>query len=173
LKIGRAKTALREARNETDMTQQQLSFEIFESREAISQQENGRYKVQPNISNYFTNEHDNPWVALEAAAEYTSWGPIKLDGDYVDLHRASVTTKTKEELDEALKAIGSVCVANSPKSMKDFEKQELEESLIQAIDAIVALTHYVAVICKEYGFSWLKLWNRHRTKLYSKGYLRS
>ncbi|KYD24582.1 helix-turn-helix transcriptional regulator [Parageobacillus toebii] len=172
MKYGRAANAVKEARKDANMTQQQLSFEIFESRESISHQENGRYRVQPNISKYFAEKHNNPWVALEAAAEYTGWGPVKLDGEMVDLHRASVAMKTKEELTEALEAIESVCVANHPRSIREFDKQRLEEAVLQAIDAIVALTQYVAVICIEYGFSWFKMWQKHRTKLQSKGFIR-
>jgi DNA-binding XRE family transcriptional regulator/NTP pyrophosphatase (non-canonical NTP hydrolase) len=172
VKCGRAANAVKEARKDANMTQQQLSFEIFESRESVSHQENGRYRVQPNIAKYFAEHHNNPWVALEAAAEYTGWGPVKLDGEVVDLHRASVAMKTKEELIEAIEAIESVCVANHPRSIREFDKQQLEEAILQAIDAIVALTQYVAVICIDYGFSWVKMWQKHRTKLKSKGFIR-
>jgi len=82
LKIGRAATAAKEARKQIGKTQLQLSMDLFESREAISQQENGRYRVQPNVARYFTEKHNDPWVALEAAAEYTGWGPVKLDGEW-------------------------------------------------------------------------------------------
>ncbi|MGZ0084549.1 helix-turn-helix domain-containing protein [Caldibacillus thermoamylovorans] len=172
MKRGRAADAVKEARQKTGMTQQQLSFDIYESRESVSHQENGRYRVQPNISKYFAEKHNNPWVALEAAAEYTGWGPVKLDGEMVDLHRASVTMKTREELTEALEAIESVCVANHPRSIREFDKQRLEEAMMQAIDAIVALTQYVAVICMDYGFSWWKMWQKHRAKLQAKGFIR-
>jgi DNA-binding XRE family transcriptional regulator len=172
VKYGRAANAVKEARKNANMTQQQLSFEIYESRESVSHQENGRYRVQPNISKYFAEKHNNPWVALEAAAEYTGWGPVKLDGEVVDLHRASVAMKTKEELTEALEAIESVCVANHPRSIKEFDRKQLEEAILQAIDAIVALTQYVAVICLDYGFSWLDMWKKHRTKLKAKGFIK-
>jgi DNA-binding XRE family transcriptional regulator/NTP pyrophosphatase (non-canonical NTP hydrolase) len=172
MKCGRAANAVKAARKAAKMTQQQLSFEIYESRESVSHQENGRYRVQPNIAKYFAEKHNNPWVALEAAAEYTGWGPVKLDGEVVDLHRASVAMKTKEELTEALQAIESVCVANHPRSIREFDKNQLEEAILQAIDAIVALTQYVAVICVDYGFSWLDMWKKHRTKLKAKGFIK-
>ncbi|MGG3846705.1 helix-turn-helix domain-containing protein [Aeribacillus composti] len=172
MKIGRAATTAKEARKQIGKTQLQLSMDLFESREAISQQENGRYRVQPNVARYFTEKHNDPWVALEAAAEYTGWGPVKLDGEVVDLHRSSVTMKTREELTEALEAIESVCVANHPKSIRDFDKQHLEEALLQAIDAIVALTHYVAVVCSEYRLPWKDMWEKHRMKLKSRGYVK-
>jgi DNA-binding XRE family transcriptional regulator len=173
MKNGRAANAVKQARKDVKMTQQQLAFEIFESRESISHQENGRYRVQPNISRYFAEKYDNPWVALEAAAEYVGWGPVKLDGEVVDLHRASVTMKTREELTEALEAMESVCVANLPRSIKDYDRKQLEEAILQSIDAIVSLTQYVAVICEDYGFSWTKMWEKHRAKLMTKGYVKS
>jgi DNA-binding XRE family transcriptional regulator len=173
MKNGRAANAVKQARKDVKMTQQQLAFEIFESRESISHQENGRYRVQPNISRYFAEKYDNPWVALEAAAEYVGWGPVKLDGEVVDLHRASVMMKTREELTEALEAMESVCVANLPRSIKDYDRKQLEEAILQSIDAIVSLTQYVAVICEDYGFSWTKMWEKHRTKLMTKGYVKS
>jgi len=80
--------------------------------------------------------------------------------------------KTREELTEALEAIENVCVANHPRSIREFDKQHLEEAILQAIDAIVALTQYVAVICKDYGFSWIKMWSKHRMKLKSRGYVK-
>jgi DNA-binding XRE family transcriptional regulator len=169
---GRAADAVKQARKEVNMTQLQLSLELFESRESVSHQENGRYRVQPNIAKYFAENHNNPWVAMEAAAEYTGWGPVKLDGEVVDLHRASVTMKTREELTEALEAMESVCVANLPRSIKDYDRKQLEEAIIQAIDAIVALTQYVAVICDDYGFSWVKMWEKHRAKLKAKGFIK-
>jgi DNA-binding XRE family transcriptional regulator len=172
MSVGRAAKAVKEARQETGFTQQQLSFEIFESREAVSQQENGRYKVQPNITNYFANEHNNPWVAMEAAAEYINWGPVKLNGDCVDLHRASVTLKTKEELEEALEAIKKAKVFNNPQSIQDFEKKDIEKSIHESIDAITALTHYVAVLCKEYSISWVKMWTQHKVKLIQRRFLK-
>jgi transcriptional regulator with XRE-family HTH domain len=172
VKIGRAATAASEARKQIGKTQLQLSMDLFESREAISQQENGRYRVQPNVAQYFAEKHNNPWVALEAAAEYVGWGPTKLDGEVVDLHRVSVTMKTREELTEALEAIESVCVANHPRSIRDFDKQHLEEAILQALDAIVALTQYVAVICVDYGFPWTKMWEKHRAKLRAKGFIK-
>ncbi|MBA2874666.1 helix-turn-helix domain-containing protein [Thermaerobacillus caldiproteolyticus] len=71
MRCGRAADKVKEARKEANMTQQQLSFEIFESRKSISHQESERYRVQLDISKYFAEKHNNPWGALEAAAEYT------------------------------------------------------------------------------------------------------
>ncbi|KKI88641.1 helix-turn-helix domain-containing protein [Bacillus sp. SA1-12] len=175
MKIGRAAKAVKEARCAVNLTQQQLSFEIFESREAISQQENGRYRVQPNIATYFANEHNDPFPAIEAAHEYTKWGIAKLDGEAADLHRSSISIKTKEELMEALEAVSEANkkLTVNPKSIEQIDIKVIEKSIQESIDAITALTHYVAILCKEYRISWVKMWAQHKMKLISRRFLKN
>nr|WP_309101653.1 XRE family transcriptional regulator [Fredinandcohnia onubensis] len=174
MKIGRAKGALKEARHEVKLTQLQLSFDTYDSRENISHMENGRHKVQPNISSYFANEHNNPWVAMEAAAEYINWGPSKLDGEAADLHRTSVLLKTREELEEAIKAldIAAKRLSVMPKQLQEHDLQIIEKSIDESIDVITASNHYVAVLCKEYGLSWMRMWTKHKLKLVQRRFLK-
>jgi DNA-binding XRE family transcriptional regulator len=168
LRIG---NAFKEVRGE--QTQLQLSMELNVSRETISAYETERAMVPADISSQLMEKKDDPFWAMTVAPTYTAGAWVgKLDGANIDLHRASVRAKTKEELNEALEAIMGVCLANPPKGMKDHQKRELEAALMQAMDAIVALTHYVAIACKEYGFSWLKLWRSHRAKLKAAGYVK-
>jgi hypothetical protein len=47
----------------------------------------------------------------------------------------------------------------------------IRTAIIECIEAITALTHYVAVLCKEYAFSWLAMWREHRQKLKDSKYL--
>jgi transcriptional regulator with XRE-family HTH domain len=162
---------LKEIRGEE--TQLQLSFELNVSRESVSAYETERAKLPADVSQKLMEKYDHPFYAMAVASEYTAGAWVgKLDGANIDLHRASVRSKTKEELAEALEAIRSVCLANPPKSMQEHQKRELEEALMQALDAIVALTHYVAIVCRDYGFSWIKLWRNHRAKLKSAGYVK-
>jgi transcriptional regulator with XRE-family HTH domain len=174
LKIGRAATAAKEARKQIGKTQLQLSLDLFESREAVSQQESGRYRVQPNIAKHFAEKHNNPWVALEAAAEYIGWAPVRLDGEAADLHRTSVLLKTQEELEEALESMlaASKKITKNPKCVEAIGKEVIEKSLQECIDAITALNHYVAVICKEYGISWQKVWKQHKLKLIQRRFIK-
>lgn len=154
-------------------SQLQIAMEFNVSREAISAYENERAKLPADISQRYMEKFDDPFFAMEVAAEYTAGTWVRrLNGENVDLHRASVRAKTEEELHEALEAISGVCVANRPVAMEEHERKKLEEALIQAIDAIVALTHYVAVICREYGFSWLQIWRKHFAKLAKNGYVK-
>jgi transcriptional regulator with XRE-family HTH domain len=156
-----------------DQSQLQLSMELNVSRESVSAYETERAKLPVDVSQKLMEKYDHPFYAMAVASEYTAGAWVgKLNGDNIDLHRASVRSKTKEELNEALEAIMGVCLANPPKGMKEHQKREYEAALMQAMDAIVALTHYVAIACKEYGFSWLKLWRSHRAKLKAAGYVK-
>lgn len=172
---GRAKLAARTARKEAGITQLEMTFdEYYGSRESISQQENGRYQVQPELTKYYTEKHNNPFVAMEAAAEYIGWGPMKLDGDAADLHRMTVTMKTKEELEEAILSIrkASEKLTVNPRCIERLDIEEIEKSLLESIDAITALNHYVAVVCKEYGISWVKVWTQHKVKLIQRRFIK-
>ncbi|CAM4019139.1 XRE family transcriptional regulator [Mesobacillus zeae] len=173
--VGRASKAAKTARREAGVTQLEMTFdEYFGSRESISHQENGRYQVQPELSNYYIEKHNNPWVAMEASAEYIGWGPIKLDGDAADLHRSSVTLKTKEELEEALTAVleASRKLTVQPHTVEQMDVTVIEKSLMESVDAITALNHYVAVICKEYKIPWVKIWTQHKLKLIQRRLIR-
>ncbi|MBT2680022.1 XRE family transcriptional regulator [Bacillus sp. ISL-35] len=172
---GRATSAARTARKEAGITQLEMTFdEYYGSRESISQQENGRYQIQPELTKYYTEKHNNPFVAMEAAAEYIGWGPMKLDGDAADLHRMTVTMKTKEELEEAILSIrkASEKLTVNPRCIERLDIEEIEKSLMESIDAITALNHYVAVVCKEYGISWVKVWTQHKVKLIQRRFIK-
>jgi len=166
-------TAMERAMAEWGYTQEELGEELGLSRQAISHYKTGRRRMPPDVAARLVEKLDDGFVAMEIAAAYTGGAWVReLDGEHVDLHRAAVHAKTQEELREALDAIQRVCVAAPPRAMSREQLRELGEALIQAIDAIVALAHYVAVICREYGFSWVELWRQHFRKLKARKYVR-
>lgn len=163
----------KEAREAAEMTQMDFGFEINMSRSAVAMIETGKRKMPRDVMGKAVQVIDDGFYTMAAAEEVIGhvWVP-KLDGKYVDLHRCSVSMKTEEEIHEALTAIKGICVSNHPASMPDTQRQELKAALLQVIDAIVALSTYVAVICREYRLSWIQLWREHRVKLKSKGYVK-
>lgn len=163
---------MKQLRTDNKESQQQWSIDIGVSRETISAYETERARVPDDIAKKVTERFNDPFLGLAAASEYTGWGPKKLDGDSVDLHRCAVAMKTEEELKEALQAIANVQLATKPSSLQAYEQQALEKAIMECIDAITALTHYVAVICKEYGFSWVTMWTKHKVKLVARGFLK-
>ncbi|MFC0188204.1 XRE family transcriptional regulator [Fictibacillus aquaticus] len=158
--------------NRGKQSQLRLSMDLNVSRESVSAYETERARVPMDISQTLMDKWDDPFYAMEVAHDYTAGGWVKrLDGNAVDLHRASVAAKAREELQEALEAISAVCLANQPVSMNEHDRHQLKETVDQAIDGIYALSHYVAVICTEYGVSWNDSWKHHTQKLIANGYM--
>ncbi|WP_458412750.1 XRE family transcriptional regulator [Schinkia sp. CFF1] len=163
---------MKQLRADNKESQQRWSMDFDVSRESISAYETERARIPEDILQKVTEKYNDPWLGLIAAAEYTGWGPQKLDGESIDLHRCAVAMKTEEELKEALQAIANVHMAAKPSSLQAYEKQAMEKALLECIDSITALTHFVAVISQDYGFSWIKMWEKHRVKLIARGYLK-
>jgi len=154
-------------------SQLQLSMKLNVSRESISAYETERAKMPSDVSSAIVNKYDNPWFAMEVANEYTAGTSVRrLDGENVDLHRASVKAKTEEELQEALEALFGISVVNKPDFITQIDREKIKDALIQVIDAIYAAEHLVAVLANEYRFSWQRLWHEHYNKLKLKHYVR-
>ncbi|WP_181350513.1 helix-turn-helix transcriptional regulator [Thalassobacillus sp. CUG 92003] len=173
MKESKAARMMKESRIQSGKTQQQLSMDMYQSREYVTKQENGERKLTPSTLQHFTETYNDPWLALEASREYTGWGVTKLDGPAVDLHRSAVREKTIEELKEAINAMEKVTLTKQPSFTQSFELQDIEQSAREHIDAIGASITYVATLCDEYGLSWNKLWEDHERKLQSRGYVMS
>ncbi|WP_083248255.1 hypothetical protein [Desulfuribacillus stibiiarsenatis] len=154
----------------------QLQFALDNNivRESVSAYETERARLPQDISRKAIQRFDSPRLAFEVASQYTGGSWLTwLDGNNVDLHRASVRSKVKEELREALDAIAEVSLANHPHAMQDFERRKLEHSIEQSIDAIYALSMYVARVCEDYGYSWQRKWDKHRQKLVARRYVKA
>jgi len=169
---GRAGRAIKQGRKILEKTQLQASLETGYTREAISQQERGDYKVQPHMARYFI-EKGNPWPGLEASNEYLGWGLKKLDGPAADLHRSAVKEKLIEEAKEMLPALADMPTYKSPASLSSFERDDMEYGVGQVMDVAKAALTYIAVCCEDYGLNWYELWEEHDMKLKSRGYVMS
>ena len=160
---------LKEMRGE--QTQLSLGLDINTTRETVSKYENGRSKVPSDISRTLVKKYDNPKFAITVRNEYTGTGPKWLDGPNVDLHRSSVKEKTVEEMKEALDLIVNTCLAKPLKKLQHFELQSVDSMLQEAAEAITALDHFIAVVCKEAEISYTEVWDKHYKALMSAGYL--
>lgn len=169
---GKLGAAIREARLRRNWTQQGLARDANASDSWLSDVELGKRRASPDMVKPIARALDDPRVYLAAADDVTDgvmttpW----LDGDRVDLHRASVRLKAEEELREALEALRQADVTNLPAAA---DAEAIAEALLQALDARVAIDHYVAVICREYGLSPRELCKEHRAKLKARGYIRA
>lgn len=112
--------ALREARERRGLTQEATGQAGYISGKMVSAIECGRRTVGPDVLERLATKLDYPRLYMEAAAEVTGgvYASPWLDGDGVDLHRASVWAKTCEELNEAIKAVSSADVINAPQQVR-------------------------------------------------------
>ncbi|NIK12838.1 helix-turn-helix transcriptional regulator [Alkalibacillus almallahensis] len=169
---GRSAKRLREARKEKGQTQLQLSLDTYQSRESVTKQENEEFRVQPHLAKYFTEEYNDPRVAIEAAHEYTGWGTPWLDGAAFDDHRASVLLQTKREVQEALDKIDDVNVAKNPNTIAEYERSEIRDLLVESAEAMTFIKQEIAIMCKDYRFDWMELWDEVNNRLKSRQYIK-
>lgn len=160
-----ATDALKQSRKDAGKTQLQLSLEMGYSREAISQQENGRASVSPDVSRHMSTQYNDPRVGIESAHEYKSWGLGWLDGEALDQHRAAVVMRTKKELKEALESIDEVAIAKQPKHIQEFERQQIEDALVESAEAIAFLEFEIAKLCQDYNFKYNDIFSSAEQRL--------
>lgn len=167
--------AIKEARLKNNLTQEELGQMGYISLKTVSAIECGRRNIAPDVLGEITRKLDNPRLYMEAADEITGgvFGVPWLNGENVDLHRASVKEKVVEELEEAISAISNIKVMNNPKACKEEQLNKIYKSIEEVIDVYVAAAHYVAVMCDEYGFNIKSLFQEQRRKLIKNGYLRA
>ena len=167
--------AIRQARAQLGITQQDVGGIAYISPKTVSAIECGRRRIDPDVLGTLVQQLDHPRLTMEAVATVTGGAYCSpwLDGDGVDLHRTSVWAKALEELQEAAEAVAAARVANRPHRATEAEREQVRESLMQVLDARVAIDHYVAVVCEEYQISVGQLYQAHREKLEQRGYVRA
>ncbi|MMZ46267.1 hypothetical protein D1872_78780 [compost metagenome] len=132
---------------------------------------NGSRKPSKELMRSTTEHYDDGQLFIAAAGEVTG-GAFAPWLDNVDLHRASVLFKTVEEMREVLVLSAEVPISKTADQLTDSERQNMKRLLMETVEAITALTHFAAVLCKEYSFSWLGAWKEHRADLKAKKYMK-
>ncbi|WP_433581301.1 XRE family transcriptional regulator [Paenibacillus amylolyticus] len=115
--------------------------------------------------------YDDGQLYIAAAGEVTG-GAFAPWLDNVDLHRAAVLFKTVEEMKEVLDLSSEVPINKTGDQLTEADRQIMKRLLMETVEAITALTHFAAVLCKEYSFSWFGIWKEHRAELKAKKYMK-
>ncbi|GGF83037.1 hypothetical protein GCM10010912_30200 [Paenibacillus albidus] len=131
----------------------------------------GSRKASKPVMRSTIEHYDDGQLFLAAAADVTG-GAFAPWLDNVDLHRASVLFKTVEEMKEVLVASGQVPISKTNEQINEAERHQIKRLLMETVEAITALNHLAAVLCKEYSFSWLGTWKEHRAELKAKKYMK-
>ncbi|MFC0214054.1 XRE family transcriptional regulator [Paenibacillus chartarius] len=114
--------------------------------------------------------YDERKLYLAAMEEVTAGDCVPYLNNADDLHKANVHLMTSEEVSEALQALSAAPITKRKDQLLDSDKQAIKAAIMESIEAITVLTHYVAVLCKEYMFSWSCMWKLHRQELHWKQY---
>ncbi|WP_227014023.1 helix-turn-helix transcriptional regulator [Paenibacillus psychroresistens] len=166
--MGQAILAYRKRQN---MTQQDFAQAIPMDRSVIARIESGDRKAAKVVMKRVSTCYDDPQLMLAAQEEVTDGACTPwLDG--ADLHKSTVQLKTEEELSEAQAAMRLVPITKRKDQLTEVDMIAIKSAIMECIEAITALTHYVAVLCKEFAFSWLALWKEHRRELKVKKYMK-
>lgn len=131
----------------------------------------GSRKASEPVMRAATQHYDDGQLYIAAAGEVTG-GAFAPWLNNVDLHRASVLFKTVEEMKEVLALTNEAPISKTADQLTESDRQIMKRLLMETVEAITALTHFAAVLCKEYSFSWLATWKEHRADLKAKKYMK-
>ncbi|MNW37020.1 hypothetical protein D3C74_140510 [compost metagenome] len=131
----------------------------------------GTRKASKPVMRAAAQHYDDGQLFIAAAAEVTGGAFVPwLDG--ADLHKSTTTLKTLEEMDEAEVALQEAPITKRLDQLSPKEKQQIKVSIIEQIEAVTALLHNITMLCREYGFSFSKMFLEHRSEMKAKKYMK-
>lgn len=167
--------ALKRAREARGLRQSDLGREVFASDKTISAYETGRRRLPRKVTPAVVRRLDSILLAYEAAEEVSAGlTPPILDGPRADLHRMTTAGFIVSELREALAQVEgnqALLRARQEDELDAAGRQQIEELLLELVEAETALANGVFVLCETYGVSPMALYRRHRQELAMKGYI--
>lgn len=163
--------ALREVMERNGDTQIDLAEVAHVSNSSVSKYIRGTRRPPEDVMRSVATHYDEAELYLAAANEATggAWVPWL---NNADLHRATTHLKTLEEIEEAVSAMRAAPITKRGDQVDEKERELIRRAIVECIEAITALTHHVAVLCKEYCFSWMSMWTEHRKKLKARKYMK-
>ncbi|WDL97838.1 helix-turn-helix transcriptional regulator [Alicyclobacillus sp. ALC3] len=163
--------ALHESRQARGVSQSAVGAPY--GQQMISEIERGNRKIAADMAPRIGQALDDPAILLELAREMSGgWGPAWLNGPNVDLHRAVVREMCLKELHESIEAVQQWSTIKPPVAETEGERKRRYQHLLQIMDNEVALSTYIGIQCREYGFSMLQLSRDHYARLKGKRYVR-
>ncbi|MET3846849.1 helix-turn-helix transcriptional regulator [Paenibacillus sp. OAE614] len=169
--IGPFGPALEEVLKRKGVTRGQVGAAAHVDGSLIGKIVKGTRKPSNEVMSSTVEHFDDGQLYIAAAGEVTKGAFIPWLNN-VDLHRSSVHLKTMEELSEAMESLQKAPITKTKEQLGEADLKQIKLAMMECVEAITALTHYVAVLCKEYCFSWMSVWKEHRAYLKSKKYLK-
>ncbi|OMF28328.1 helix-turn-helix transcriptional regulator [Paenibacillus sp. FSL H8-0259] len=132
---------------------------------------NGSRKASKQVMQAAATYYDDAQLLLAAAAEVTGGASVPWLNN-ADLHPSSTHIKTIEEIQEALQALLTLPITKSLEQLKAGDRDVIKNGIMEQLEAITALTHNAAALCRKYEFSYIALWSEHRAELKLKNYMK-
>ncbi|MGG6311586.1 helix-turn-helix domain-containing protein [Paenibacillus macerans] len=130
----------------------------------------GTRKASDSVMKASAKHYDDGQLFIAAAGEVTEGATVPWL-DNADLHRSSVHLKSLEEIEEADEALHQAPITKKREQLTHQDLIKIKAAIMESLEAITALTHYVSVLCREYGFSYFGVWREHRAELRAKKYI--
>ncbi|MFU1797329.1 helix-turn-helix domain-containing protein [Paenibacillus azoreducens] len=162
---------LHDYRKQQGMTQEEFAEQILIDRSSVAKVETGKRAAPKSLIRQAASTFDEPRLYLAAQEEITGGASVPWL-DNADLHRAATHFKSMEEAEEALAAMKTAPIMKRPDQLTAADREAIKSTIFECVEAITALTHHVAVLCKEYTFSYFGIWKEHRAELKAKKYMK-
>jgi transcriptional regulator with XRE-family HTH domain len=162
---------LHDYRKQQGMTQEQFAEQVLVDRSSIAKVENGKRQAPKSLIRQAAVTFDDLRLYLAAQEDVTGGASVPYL-DAADLHRAATHYKSLEESEEAEAAMKAAPIMKRPNQLNEQDREAIKKAIMECIEAITALTHHAAVLCKEYSFSWREVWKEHRADLKAKKYMK-
>jgi hypothetical protein len=169
--IGHFPSALQEAMKRRGDTLAQAGKAAHVDGSQVGKIVKGSRKASKPVMRAAVEHYDDPQLVLAAAAEVTGGASVPWL-DNADLHPSSTHIKTIEEIQEALEALLRLPITKSLEQITNTDRELIKNGLMEQIEAITALTHNAAALCRKYEFSYIALWSEHREELKLKKYMK-
>jgi transcriptional regulator with XRE-family HTH domain len=164
-----AGTAVAQARD-GKYTQEQLSIELYCSREAVSKYETGQRKIPKDLLPRISKTLDDPFLDISLGLEATGGVGIPvLNGEYIDIHPASMKDLVQRETDEALEHLAQLCVVKPLHLRKEQEREEVKKVIFELWDAAASIKNLAALLIKKCEYSSKELDEQWKVTLKARG----
>lgn len=130
----------------------------------------GTRKASESVMKASAQHYDDGRLYIAAAGDVTDGAAVPWL-DKADLHRSSVHLKALEEIEEAGEALHQAPITKTREQLTHKDLLKIKSAIMESLEAITALTHYVSVLCREYCFSYFGAWREHRAELRAKKYI--
>lgn len=142
------------------------------SPQLVSNIKNGHRKLQRDIAKDSIQKYDSPLYLLELLYEFTGGlsSPV-MRGKSVEQHRLAFEEFTIKQLEEAKHILDEVSLVKPPGSTTEEEQEQIKEVIYELLDAEMAISNLIAVLCKEYDISYKRCVNDRKLNWKARGWI--